>query len=154
MAGRVRNTVNKVALILFLIVPVCTFSQNIDIRILRSMNSPEPLPSDNFFRFVSNSYIYVVSGVPAGMAVAGLIGHDDVLFRNACVTLAATAVNYGITTAMKYSINRDRPYVTYPDITKKSGGGSPFRATCSRFVWIMASPIHCATKGSRSARQH
>ncbi|MCJ7448855.1 MAG: phosphatase PAP2 family protein [Bacteroidales bacterium] len=89
------------------------------------MNSSEALPSDNFFRLISNSEVYIVTGLPAGMAVAGLIKHDDELFRNACVTLAATAVNYGITTAMKYSFNRDRPYVTYPDITKKSGGGSP-----------------------------
>jgi membrane-associated phospholipid phosphatase len=59
------------------------------------------------------------------MGTVGIIKHDDRLFRNACVTLAAIVVNTGITTVLKYSINRDRPYITYPDITKKSAGGSP-----------------------------
>lgn len=100
-------------------------SQNIDIRILRSINSPATLPSDNFFRFVSNSDAFVVAGVPVGMAVSGLIKKDKELVRNACVTAIASALNAGITNALKYSINRDRPFVTYPDIVKKSKAGSP-----------------------------
>ena len=105
--------------------PVSSYSQNIDIRLLRSFNSQETLPSDNFFRFMSNSDAYFVVGVPAGMATIGLIKKDDKLFRNACVTVAATVISAGITTAMKYSIDRERPFVTYSDITKKSSGGSP-----------------------------
>ena len=100
-------------------------SQNIDIRMLRSINSPAALPSDNFFRFVSNSDAFVVAGIPAGMAVTGLIKKDKELVRNACVTAIASALNAGITNALKYSINRDRPFVTYPDIIKKSKAGSP-----------------------------
>lgn len=101
------------------------FSQNVDIRLLRSFNSAETLPSDNFFRFISNSDAWIVAGIPTGMAAAGLLKHDDQLFRNACVTGAAIIVNAGITAALKYSINRDRPFTTYPDIMKKSGAGSP-----------------------------
>lgn len=115
----------KLFVLLLLFLPVSLFSQNIDIRLLRSFNSPETLPSDKFFQFVSNSDAYIVLGIPAGMGTVGLIRHDDQLFRNACVTLAATAVNFGVTAAMKYSFNRERPFVTYPDITKKSAGGSP-----------------------------
>ena len=74
---------------------------------------------------MSNSNAYMVIGLPVGMATAGLIKHDDKLLRNACVTLAATAICAGFTTAMKYSINRDRPFITYPDITKKTKAGSP-----------------------------
>jgi membrane-associated phospholipid phosphatase len=112
-------------ILLFLFIQSGLFSQNIDIRMLRSINSAETLPADNFFRFVSNSDAFVVVGVPAGMGVAGLIKHDKELFRNACVTAVASALNAGIVNALKYSINRDRPYVTYPDIAKKAKGGSP-----------------------------
>ena len=35
------------------------------------------------------------------------------------------AINTGITEAMKYSINRTRPFITYTDIVKKSAAGSP-----------------------------
>jgi len=123
------NTSSKMAdrilLIFMFFVPASVYSQNVDIRILLSLNSPQTLSSDKFFQFMSNSDAYLVLGIPAGMGTAGLIKHDDKLFRNACVTLAATAINFGITTALKYSFNRERPFVTYPDVMKKSDGGSP-----------------------------
>jgi len=116
---------NKFFLLAMLFLPVSLFSQNLDIRILRSINSPQSLPSDRFFQIVSNSNIYFVIGIPATMGTIGLIKHDDQLFKNACVTVAAIAVNSGITVVMKYSINRERPFKTYPDITRKSAAGSP-----------------------------
>lgn len=115
----------RLVFIILMLWPLCLFSQNIDIRLLRSVNSPEALPSDGFFRFVSNSEVYVALGVPAGLAVGGFIKGDKDVIRNAVVMLASAAVTAGITEALKYSINRDRPFVTYPDILKKSSAGSP-----------------------------
>jgi membrane-associated phospholipid phosphatase len=100
-------------------------SQNLDIRLLRSFNSPEKLPSDRFFQFASNSDAYLVYGIPVVIGSVGLIRHDDKLFRNAEVALAAVIVSSGITLVLKYSVNRTRPFITYPDITKKSAAGSP-----------------------------
>ena len=100
-------------------------SQNLDIEILRAINSPEELPSDDLFRFISNSEPYIMFAVPAGMATAGYINHDKTLIRNAYAGLAAIAVNGGITLILKYSVNRDRPFVTYPDIMQKSKADSP-----------------------------
>jgi membrane-associated phospholipid phosphatase len=116
---------NRILILLFAFTPVVLNSQNIDIRMLRAINSPQTLPSDNFFRFVSNSDAFAVIGIPAGMAITGRLTKDKKLFRNACVIAVASALNAGITNAMKYSINRDRPFVTYPDIMKKSKAGSP-----------------------------
>jgi membrane-associated phospholipid phosphatase len=101
------------------------YSQNLDIRILRSVNSSRNLPSDNFFRFVSNSDGWLVVGIPVAIGSTGLIKHDKALVRNGCVILASVAVNQGITELMKYTFNRNRPFITYPDITKKSAAGSP-----------------------------
>ena len=115
----------KLFLLLLLFFPISLYSQNLDIRILRSINSPEKLPSDKFFQFVSNTNTYLVIGIPATIGTIGLIKHDDKLIRNACVAIAAIAVNSGITEAMKYSINRARPFNTYTDIVRKSSAGSP-----------------------------
>ncbi len=115
----------RLAFIILILWPLCLFSQNIDIRILRSINSPEMLPSDNFFRFVSNSEVYIALGVPAGLAIGGIISDDKDAVRNAVVMIAAVTVTAGLTEALKYSIHRDRPFVTYPDILKKSNAGSP-----------------------------
>jgi membrane-associated phospholipid phosphatase len=115
----------KLFLILLLLQHTILFSQNLDIRILRSINSPGTLTSDNFFRFVSNSDAFIVAGIPAIMGSVALIKHDKNLFRNTEVLVSATAINLGITTVLKYTVNRQRPFITYPDIMKKSKGGSP-----------------------------
>jgi undecaprenyl-diphosphatase len=107
--------------LLLMLVPLSLFSQNIDIRILRAINSPEDLPSDGFFRTVSNANRYVFTGVPVTMAVAGLATHDKELLRNACYMAAGTAVSQGLTTMIKYTVKRQRPFVTYPDIVNKTG---------------------------------
>ena len=115
----------KLFLLLLLFFPVYMYSQNLDIRILRSIYSPEKLPSDKFFQLVSNTNTYVFIGIPATIGTIGLIKHDNKLIRNACVAIAAIAVNSGITEAMKYSINCTRPFNIYTDIVRKSSAGSP-----------------------------
>jgi membrane-associated phospholipid phosphatase len=111
----------RVFIILLVLSPITLFSQNIDIELLRAINSPQDLPSDPFFRTVSNSDMYVITGVPVTMAIFGLVQHDDQLLRNACVVGGATVLNLGVTALLKYSINRERPFVTYPDIINKTG---------------------------------
>lgn len=112
-------------LLVFSIFSVPLFAQNIDIRLLRLLDDDEVQPGDPFFKFVSNSNSYVILAVPATMGVTGLVRHDKEMFRNACMIVGAGVVNFGITYVMKYSINRKRPYEMYPDIIKKSDGGSP-----------------------------
>jgi len=111
--------------IILLVVPVQLYPQNIDIRILRSVYSPEIKASDDFFRFISNSDTYVVLGVPVTMAVIGAVRHDRNALRNSLVLLGSAGLNEIITEALKYTINRDRPFITYPDIVKKADAGSP-----------------------------
>ena len=115
----------RLIVLLLLIVPISSFSQNIDIRILRSINSPRTQSTDNFFKFTSNSYGEVIAGIPVTMGIVGLITHNDELLKNACVIVVANGINLAVVTALKYSINRKRPYETYPDIMKKSDGGNP-----------------------------
>lgn len=112
-------------LFLIFLIPAEVFSQNIDIRLLRSINSGEILNSDKYFRFITNSDTYVIIGAPVILAGAGLMRDNDEMVRNAFVMAAASIINAGVTGALKYSINRDRPFVTYPDIIKKAKAGSP-----------------------------
>src|SRR4030042_319356 len=114
-----------ILLLISFLSPLCLYSQNIDIRLLRSINSPEDLPADKFCTFVSGTEGFIVAGIPAGIATAGLIMDDKNMFRDACVIAAASAITFGFTTALKYMINRDRPFETYPDITKKIDVISP-----------------------------
>jgi hypothetical protein len=81
----------KLFLLLLLFLPVPLYSQNPDIRILRSINSPATLPSDKFFQLVSNSNTYLVIGIPATIGTISLIKHDEMLLKDACAAIAASA---------------------------------------------------------------
>lgn len=111
--------------ILIIVVHNSSVSQNLDIKLLRAFNSPLDLPSDGCMKFISNSEPFIVALVPVTIGGYGLIKHNDKYFRNGCVILGATALCAGITNILKYSIGRERPFITYPDIVKKSDAGSP-----------------------------
>lgn len=112
----------KLIVALLLLMPISLLSQNIDVDILQAIHNPEPLSSDGFFRFVSDANIYVITGTPVTMAIVGLASHDKEVLRNAAVMAAGTAVTYGIALGLKYSVKRDRPFITYPeDFTDKTG---------------------------------
>jgi membrane-associated phospholipid phosphatase len=105
----------KLIALLLLLIPIGLFSQNIDVDILKAIHNPKPVSSDRFFRFVSDANIYVITGTPVTMAIAGLASHDDEALRNAVTMAAGTAVSYGIALGLKYTVKRDRPFVTYPE---------------------------------------
>lgn len=116
--------IKRLILVLLILIPSLSFSQNKDIELLRFINSSNTR-GDQFFKLASNSDGAVILGVPLTMGIVSLIKDDDQLFRNACQVVAADAINFGLTMGLKYSINRKRPFETYPDIIKKSNGGGP-----------------------------
>ena len=112
----------KIITLFLLFIPISLFSQNIDFRILHSINSPQVLPSDGFYRFISNSDMYVITGVPVTMAIIGLADGDNKLLRNAGVIATGTIINLGITAGLKYLVKRKRPFVTYKGIIINKSG--------------------------------
>jgi membrane-associated phospholipid phosphatase len=129
--------IKQLLTLLLVLIPVSLFPQNIDIRLLNVINSSQTQSTDNFFKFVSNTNDMVVAGIPVSMGIAGLVKHDGLLFRNACVILAADIVNVGVTYTLKHAINRKRPFETYSFIAKKieaDGGSFPSGHASSAFA--------------------
>jgi membrane-associated phospholipid phosphatase len=112
----------KTITLLLLLISISLFSQNIDFRILHSINSPEVRPSDGFYRFISNSDMYIITGVPVTMAIVGLADGDNKLLRNAGVIASGTIINLGVTAGLKYLVKRKRPFVTYKGIIVNKSG--------------------------------
>jgi undecaprenyl-diphosphatase len=54
--------------------------------------------------------------VPAGQLIYGYAANDSAFKHNGWQTVAGLALTTGITYGLKYSIQRPRPYDTYPDI--------------------------------------
>ena len=117
---------NKFILFLFLALQLqLLVAQNADINLLRNINSSSP-SGDNFFKLVSQSASPVSLLAPIGLFAAGYLEKDKSLKEKAIFVAATVLVSSAVSTGLKYAIQRDRPFVTYPNlIYKKSDGGSP-----------------------------
>ena len=104
---------------------VQVYGHDPDIAILRKLNSPDRLASDNFFRFISNSDPYLVLSIPVGLTFAGYTGKNETLLKRGLICMAAVASTEGIAIVLKYAVNRKRPFETYSDITQKCKANTP-----------------------------
>ena len=112
-------------LLLLFILAVNSFSQNLDIRILDAINSSRNLPSDNFFRFVSDSHGYIVAAIPLTTGIAGFVKREETIKKKALEMSESIVFDIAVAQALKYIINRQRPSDKYPFINLKTGAGDP-----------------------------
>ena len=89
-------------------------AQNVDLRVLRSINLDRNERFDHTFELVSESVLPVGLAVPVTELAIGLATGNQDLKRDAATTAASYVMAYGITTVLKYTVNRPRPFVTYP----------------------------------------
>jgi len=116
----------KKLLVLLLLIPVISgFSQNWDINLLRDINLNRNKNLDNTFRFITNSASPVSIGIPIILYSVGLIEKDKTMKDKALYIGVSVASSMAVASIMKYSVNRTRPFVTYPDLEKVTSGGSP-----------------------------
>lgn len=101
---------------LLFIVSAPMVAQNSDIAILRDINVNRNKKLDNTFILFSQSITPVSIGIPLGVYTVGLIKHDSTLKNKGSYITASILTTAGISFALKYAVNRQRPYVTYPFI--------------------------------------
>jgi membrane-associated phospholipid phosphatase len=113
------------AFLLFISCSCSSQAQNTDINWLRSINSGGTLFRDNSCIVLSKSVTPMLIAEPLTVFVFGMIKKNDTLKRKSYVICASLLTAGAISTGMKYVFNRERPFVTYPFITKKIEAGSP-----------------------------
>jgi membrane-associated phospholipid phosphatase len=113
-------------LFVFLLFPFqFILSQNADIGMLRAINIGRNENLDPSFRVVTNSATPMAIGVPVILFSTSLI-MKDTLGINKSLYIGASVLSAAIITSiLKYTIDRPRPFVTYPDIEKATHAGSP-----------------------------
>lgn len=114
-----------VAILIFIGMSISVISQNIDINLLRDINLNRNKSLDPSFRFLTNSVTPLTIAVPVGYITAYLIKRDSSSKSNAIIVCSSIIIAGVVSTSLKYAVNRDRPFVTYPDINKATSGGSP-----------------------------
>lgn len=111
--------------LLLLFVGRTASAQNLDIDLLRKINLERTPALDPTFKFVTNSVSPIGIGAPLIVTSIGFIQNDKSL-KNKGYYIGATLLTSAVlTTTLKFAIDRDRPFVTYPDIQKLTGAGSP-----------------------------
>ena len=111
--------------LLLLFVGRAASAQNLDIDLLRKINLERNPALDPTFKFVTNSVSPIGIGAPLIVTSIGFIQNDKSL-KNKGYYIGATLLTSAVlTTTLKFAIDRDRPFVTYPDIQKLTGAGSP-----------------------------
>ncbi len=91
-------------------------AQNADINLLKQINVNRNKSLDPTFKFISNTVLPLSIAVPVGSITYALIRKDSASRRQAIIFSASMIVSGIITYGLKYSVNRKRPYVTYPFI--------------------------------------
>ena len=96
------------------------FAQNIDIDILKQINISRNKNLDTGFHFLSDADIFVVIATPALLTGVALLKKDSILTRKGLYIFGAVATTFALTTALKYAVHRQRPYITYPFLDNQS----------------------------------
>jgi len=116
-----------------------TSLQNIDIRILELINHNRIKSLDHFFIFITNIATVVTYSVPVILLIYAYIKHFFLLQRKSWLLLISLIINAAIVDAIKYIVNRPRPFITYPFIDKLVDVSSPsFPSGHSAEVFVLA----------------
>lgn len=144
------------------------YSQNFDIDLLRKINLNRNRNLDNTFRVITNSVRPAQIGVPIILYGLSLTTNDSVMRRNFFCVGASIITTMAITTILKVSINRPRPFVTYPDLEKETDVGShsfPSGHTSDAFAlatsvslaypkWYVIAPLYLWAGSVAYSRMH
>ena len=88
-------------------------AQNWDINTVKTINDWN---IHDLSRGISHSGVILPVGVPTAMGIYALIQKDQPLLKEAIYIGTSVIEALGITMAMKYTFDRQRPYQKYPDL--------------------------------------
>ncbi len=100
-------------------------AQNLDIDLLRKINIERNTTLDPTFKVLTQSVVPIGLGAPLIVTSIGLIQKDYALENKGYFIGATLLTSAIITTTMKFAFDKDRPFVTYPEIQQLTSAGSP-----------------------------
>jgi membrane-associated phospholipid phosphatase len=111
--------VKRIICLSFLITCVLTNSviaQNADINLLKKITDSRKLQYEKFQTGLSFSVYPALVLTPSSFVAFGLLNKDTNQLNTGLCIATGIALNTVMTIGLKYSINRDRPFTTYPEI--------------------------------------
>jgi membrane-associated phospholipid phosphatase len=102
------------------------FSQDLDVNWLKSLNAKEYKNWDKGMKGLSFSVYPAMPASVIGIWTTGFIRKDSVMKRNAFKAAFSIGLAVGLSTGLKYVVNRTRPYNEYPDDIIKRDDTGPY----------------------------
>lgn len=116
---------NFILLLVFIFSISNSKAQDKDYLLLKDINSKYTPFGGGIMRGFSNSDTYVAIGIPTGLFIYGKVKKNPEMVWNSFESFSNQLINGVATTILKTTIDRARPFVTYPDdIHKYSVAGS------------------------------
>lgn len=129
-------------MMLMLLLCINVRAQITDIRWLRQINLHRNAALDNDMQFLTNSVYPLSAALPLAELATGYARHDKKVIAAGWSTTAALACNFVFTFGLKYSVDRTRPYITYPDIQHyKSNKDASFPSGHTSFAFNTATSL-------------
>jgi len=121
-------------------------AQSTDLKWLDKINSPPNTSADNAWRFVSNSVTPISLATPVSLFVAGHVTHNKELKLQSYKAGISLLVAGVISTTLKVTVQRPRPFTTYPDIIyqKAEVGSYSFPSGHTNFAFATATSLSLA----------
>jgi membrane-associated phospholipid phosphatase len=156
------------ALIVFCLITSQVISQNTDINLLKKVSSSRNSKYEKFQIGLSFSVYPALALTPSGFLALGLLNKDTNQLNTGLCIATGIALNTAMTIGLKYSINRNRPYITYPEIKpieEEKTPSMPSGHTASAFniatsltlfypKWYVAVPAYTWASGIAYSRMY
>ena len=140
-----RNLFKISYLTVFLFCTTFLNAQNTDINILRDINVNRNENLDSSFKFVTNTAVPFSVAAPIIIYSVGLIKKDSTIKKQAIFIGETFLVSAFITTALKYTVKRERPFDSYSDIEKEtSAPGYSFPSGHTSLAFATATSLSMA----------
>lgn len=109
----------SIYILVFLFFNLLVTGQNLDLRLLKSLNAKEMPTLDKGMKAVTFSPYVVMPSAIACTWINGYYAQDKVMMRNGYKSAVSVVFAVGVTTGLKYLVNRTRPYTKYPGEVKR-----------------------------------
>ncbi len=154
--------------LLTLLIGFNSTAQNMDIDVLRNINNNRNTALDPTFKTLTNSVFPTAVAIPVFLTAFHLIKKDSATKQRVIIIGGTLLVSSAVTGLLKYSIQRKRPFVTYPDInhiTPEDSYSFPSGHTSTAFAlatsvtiaypkWYVAAPAYLWASSAAYSRMH
>lgn len=137
----------RLHIILILLIRISfSFGQSTDLKWLDKINSPVNPRADEAWQFISNTVTPISLATPITMFAVGLATHDQEVKVKSYKTGITLLVAGAVSSTLKLTVQRARPFTTYPDIIyqKTETGSYSFPSGHTNFAFATATSLTLA----------